>query len=406
MMRSICVLGVLSVMVSQISAHMAVWHEAGLYIEKDSVKDRWDGTFKEGYTPVIPLGAGNPIPPPPGGFWFHGADLSVKKKEGTNAKRLKLRAGGTTTVEIACERKYTNLMLQNGVYTNGAKYGTDPNAAACPDGDEIWRSRHVKQYGPEELLGCALAIAYKSPDQINWNLDNLSNNDLIVFSVNQNCIKNRDTTFSIPANMPLCPTGGCICSWFWQGKESNDEMYMTGFLCDVEGGKSNLKPGIPQPAKFCGDGRTACVTGPKQPLIWLVFNFIIIIIWVLYLELTLGLSRANTDPIHPMNVQKVGENKPSYLSSWGFSEGAQPVAGSSGTFTTATTSTTKPTSTGSYYTSNSGATQPVETCQWAGHCKGAPCQTHDDCSDPYYCGTDKTCTGGSSKFRRSVVGRA
>lgn len=247
---------------------MAMWHEAGFYEERDSVKDQWDGRFNPKYTPVIPMGKGNSITVPQGGFWFHGADLAKKRSGGVNNKKVKLRAGGTTTLEIACDLDYTNVNYNGGVYTNGGNYGKDPNKDACPDGNEVWKSRHVAQFGPEVLLGCGLAITTKGPSALEWELNNIKTEDLTVFSVKNDCIKKRDTTFAIPAEMPKCPPEGCVCAWFWQGQDSNDEMYMTGFLCDVENPKNGLVLGKPQPAKYCGDGKTSCVTGPKQPLIW------------------------------------------------------------------------------------------------------------------------------------------
>lgn len=265
-MRSSTILAALSSMASMASAHIAPWHESGLYEEKSGVKNQWEDTYDGSFTPVIPLGAQNSIKPPAGGFWFHGADLNVKKDK--NNKKAKLRAGGTVTFELACNRKHTNVNLQGGVYTNGPNYGKEPEKDACPDGDEVWKSRHVSQNGKEVLLGCGLAITTKGPASVGWDLDKVKAEDLVVFSVKNDCVKKRDTTFAIPADMPECPPEGCICSWFWQGQESNDEMYMTGFLCEVEGGKKNGNFGTPQPAKYCGDGKTACVAGPKQPLIW------------------------------------------------------------------------------------------------------------------------------------------
>jgi len=40
--------------------------------------------------------------------------------------------------------------------------------------------------------------------------------NLVIFSVNQNCIKQKMTTFEVPAKMPKCTGDHCIC-------ESNEE---------------------------------------------------------------------------------------------------------------------------------------------------------------------------------------
>jgi hypothetical protein len=42
-----------------------------------------------------------------------------------------------------------------------------------------------------------------------------SSQDFTVFSVNHTCVFNRLTDFQVPARMPACPPGGCICAWFW-----------------------------------------------------------------------------------------------------------------------------------------------------------------------------------------------
>jgi hypothetical protein len=54
-----------------------------------------------------------------------------------------------------------------------------------------------------------LAVAYKS-DAIEVKPD-----DFIVFSVNHTCVWNLHTYFSVPADMPPCPNGKCICMFNW-----------------------------------------------------------------------------------------------------------------------------------------------------------------------------------------------
>jgi Lytic polysaccharide monooxygenase AA14 len=38
---------------------------------------------------------------------------------------------------------------------------------------------------------------------------------MVVFSVQPECVWHRDTVFEIPADMPPCPNGKCMCSWWW-----------------------------------------------------------------------------------------------------------------------------------------------------------------------------------------------
>lgn len=66
-----------------------------------------------------------------------------------------------------------------------------------------------------DLKGCALAITYES------NVTNVKPEDFVIFSVNQTCLWYKDTDFQVPARMPPCPEGGCICAWFWIHSEKS-----------------------------------------------------------------------------------------------------------------------------------------------------------------------------------------
>lgn len=63
--------------------------------------------------------------------------------------------------------------------------------------------------GIDDVGGCALAVAYKS------DATQVEPEDFTVFSVNQTCVWYMHTSFQIPAEMPQCPDGKCICAWFW-----------------------------------------------------------------------------------------------------------------------------------------------------------------------------------------------
>lgn len=59
------------------------------------------------------------------------------------------------------------------------------------------------------LSGCALAIAdVDDISLVTWD-------NLVVFSVQQECVWRVNTTFEIPAAMPACSGSHCICGWFW-----------------------------------------------------------------------------------------------------------------------------------------------------------------------------------------------
>ena len=111
------------------------------------------------------------------------------------------------TVELACQKQFTSYGKNGG--------GNNP----CPsDNPSMHAGTPIKD---SELLGCGLAIAYKS------NVNDVKPEDFTIFSVNHDCVRYKNTAFQVPAGMPACPGGKCICAWFWQGQESFNEMVST-----------------------------------------------------------------------------------------------------------------------------------------------------------------------------------
>ncbi|KAF8471114.1 hypothetical protein BDZ91DRAFT_677604 [Kalaharituber pfeilii] len=192
--------------------------------------------------------------------------------------RMQLPAGGNVTIEVACEKRHTS--FGGGDTSHNHPCPSDPPAM------------HSGPDFPDHLLrGCAIAIAYKQ------SAADVRPEDFTVISVNHYCVRTLRTVFEIPAGLPPCPNGKCVCGWFWQGQVSNDEMYMNGFDCSVEnpGDRVLAKP---VPPKECREGMgVECVRGAKQPMYW-----------------------ANEGA----NVEYHGpERKPAYLDYWGFPDGAQ-----------------------------------------------------------------------------------
>ena len=69
-----------------------------------------------------------------------------------------------------------------------------------------------------DLKGCALAITYES------DVGKVQPENFTVFSVNHTCVWYEATNFQVPARMPPCPEGGCICAWLWiHSEKSGDE---------------------------------------------------------------------------------------------------------------------------------------------------------------------------------------
>ena len=247
-------------LVPAVRGHMAIWDES-VY------------GFNNGDTNVSPL-SGRGF----NDWWFHGEQQINDKPSSVKT----LVPGSSVNFEISCSKWHTSFTGNNG---NDAC----PNdAGAYHAGGQTGSQSGWNGNNEENLLGCALAIAYKS------NPRDVKPEDFIVFSVQERCVRQKDTSFDIPANLPSCPNGECTCAWFWQGKNSANEMYMNGFRCNVQGGTNGP---IPQPVA----PRRNQISGPTQPMYW-------------------------ANDVNNVGYQPEWANKPSYNSAWGWTNGAQTGA--------------------------------------------------------------------------------
>lgn len=167
---------------SMASAHIGAWVPSMLDYNGD------------GYTSATPM-ADLPFSQ----WWFHGN----MDKEDTSAAPFSLPVGSTVTVPLGCRKDVAE--------------GSGENP--CPDDTP---SMHAgSPLDPSQLTGCGLAIAYKSEFQ------DVKPEDFVVFSVQHDCVRVSKTQFEVPAEMPACDGGKCICAWFWQGQSSDNEMVST-----------------------------------------------------------------------------------------------------------------------------------------------------------------------------------
>lgn len=131
-------------------------------------------------------------------WWFHG-HLGHPPNPGDI---FNLPAGQPATAEIACNKGATSFFASSD--GGDIRNSSNPNDP-CPGSP----SSEYHTTGIDDVKGCALAIAYKS------DVTTVQPSDFAVFSVNQTCVFTRFTDFQVPARMPPCPEGGCICSFFW-----------------------------------------------------------------------------------------------------------------------------------------------------------------------------------------------
>ncbi|KAJ7718950.1 hypothetical protein DFH07DRAFT_859755 [Mycena maculata] len=192
-------------------------------------------------------------------WWFHN-DNNVPQFPPADGEFLELPAGGSFTVEIASNRGKTSFSF-NGAYTSewpdGNTYPEDYNVPTCIT------SPNMHTQNQSMAAGTAFAISYTS------DLTAVTEANLAVFTVAYNTPWKRLTTYDVPADMPACPDGGCICAWGWIPNGCGQpNMYNLPYRCKVTGATSTKAIGTPQPAVWCEDDASACVTGPKQLLYW------------------------------------------------------------------------------------------------------------------------------------------
>jgi len=163
-----------------------------------------------------------------------------------------LPAGGSVMLEIACNVAWTD-------------YGYSNTNVACPGNVGAYHSGDPSADSVDEALlsGCALAIAdVDDIALVTWD-------NLVVFSVQAECVWQVNTTFEVPSAMPECSGAHCICGWFWLANNGTGNSYMTGFNCDVTRPAATATEAktigpVHDPA-YCPDS-SDCQGGAKRPI--------------------------------------------------------------------------------------------------------------------------------------------
>ncbi|GAA5827594.1 hypothetical protein JCM11251_001749 [Rhodosporidiobolus azoricus] len=220
---------------------MSIWHKSMYGVGKGFSYDVGD--------PVAPIG---PDLQEQDDWWFRGRPWRAKKPQ--DEAVMVLPAGGKVDVEIACHVAWTSL----GERTTDLR----DDLAACPDNYGAFHSGDPAGPIEENLLsGCALGIADVD------DIEDVTMDNLAIFSVNHRCVRDRVTSFEIPERMPACTGEKCICAWFWLANNGTANFYMTGFDCSVSGAPADARRvAPPQDPVFCGDEPSSCTTGSKRPL--------------------------------------------------------------------------------------------------------------------------------------------
>jgi len=234
-------------------AHIALW-DAGMfglnypYQSDDANNNNYNNEY-----PVTPLRESDGLTT---SQWLGHGLLGYPPKSGDF---MVLPAGGTYNGEVSCNRAQTTL---------GDPSNTDPlplYACAAGTGPLHVMNVYNEAADPQWFGGTALAIAYTSDES------SVQPNDFTVISINHNSVWERSINYEIPAGLPACPAGGCLCSWNWiheanHGEGYPFEIYNIIYRCTVTGATSK---GIVQrgavPVDCTGDS-SKCVAGPKTPM--------------------------------------------------------------------------------------------------------------------------------------------
>jgi len=265
-------------------AHTAAWAR-GMYCQGGPNPNQDDPNTNTAVNPLYNL---------PRSQWWFQADRGCDRVPPAPGVFLDLPAGGSFTVELAHNRGQTT-MSHNGQFTSqwpdGREHPEDWKGPGNPP-DCIQDDGAMHTNNHSMAAGTAWAISYNS------NLNAVTMENLVVFSVLPNTPWKRIATYQVPRDLPPCPADGCTCAWLWVPKGCGEpNMYMQGFKCRVTGSNSNRRLARAVAPRYCPGFPQNCVRGAKQMI---------------------AVRQAEGN-----NVQLPGNDFVSYSDAWGFFPGAQ-----------------------------------------------------------------------------------
>ncbi|KAK4334746.1 Proteophosphoglycan ppg4 [Rhodotorula toruloides] len=236
-------LAAIAAFATQAAAHMSIWHPSMYGVGPGWSYDAGD--------PVAPLGPnwGNRDD-----WWFRGPGFrSLPPQAGAV---MELPAGGTVEIQLACHYAWSSYGYATTEPGSPLDACPGPNAGPYHSGDPL-----STEIDYSLLSGCALGIADVD------NINDVTMDNLAIFSVQHDCVKQKNTNFEVPARMPACTGEKCICAWFWLANNGTANFYMTGFDCKVTGSPADATPiAPPQDPVFCKNNPSSCTTGSKRPI--------------------------------------------------------------------------------------------------------------------------------------------
>jgi len=233
-------------------AHIAAWHK-GMYCINGTRGEKDIQNTNEAVHPLYNL--------PKSQWWFHHVD-NCDNYPPAPGDFLELPAGGSFTVELAGNRGATTLSF-------GGKFTSDwPDGKHYPDNYSLPNngcitSPNLHTTSQNDAAGTAFAISYTS------DLSKVTDKNLAVFTVLSNTPWKRLATYQVPANLPPCPPGGCICAWGWVPNGCGQpNMYMFPYRCQVTGSRSTKRVAPAKAPTWCEGNPSKCTKGAKQMIYW------------------------------------------------------------------------------------------------------------------------------------------
>ncbi|CAI6097588.1 unnamed protein product [Clonostachys chloroleuca] len=202
--------------------------------------------------------------------WWQQRDRGCHLAPPPDGEFLELPAGASFTTELANNRAFTTLSY-GGQYVSDWQDGQNrtepwvgpgsPPGCLVDNPDKAGGELHARSR--EHAAGTAWAISYES------DLDKVTMDNLVVFSVRYHTPWKRLTSYDVPADLPECPPEGCYCAWLWIPDGCGQpNMYMSNHRCKVTGSKSTKTLGTPKAPVWCEDDQSKCLSGPKQMMAW------------------------------------------------------------------------------------------------------------------------------------------
>lgn len=248
------------VLAGSASAHLTAFAN-GMYCRNGTIKGFDNQNNNDPVNPMWNL--------PKKDWWFHHTN-QCDEFPPAPGEFLEIPAGGSFTVEIASNRAFTTLSY-NSKYTSqwpDGAYHPDGYSAKTPGGAKFSSegcitAPNMHTQNQSMAAGTAFAISYQS------DISKVTAENLAVFSVRYHTPWKRITSYDVPANMPACPAGGCICAWGWVPNGCGEpNMYMAGYKCKVTGARSTTPIATAKPPVWCEDDTSKCVKGAKQMIYW------------------------------------------------------------------------------------------------------------------------------------------